>query len=946
MRLGRLNPRQGASYEVAHVGKHYRLRRYEGPGRAEGPPIVLIPPLMMTAEVYDVAPEASAAATLVAAGVDTWVVDFGSPEEEEGGMTRTLDDHIHSVDEAVDRVRSTTGRDVHLGGYSQGGMFAYQVAAYRRSEGIASLITFGSPVDIHRGLPKISTDLTARMIRGMRPFVEPTLKRVEGLPGILTSTGFKVMSFRKELGQIVDFLAKLHDRRALEKRENRRRFLGGEGFVAWPGPALLKFIEEFIVHNRMTSGGFVIDGRAITLADITCPILYFVGSRDDVARPPTVRAIKEAAPRATVYEVMIPAGHFGMVVGSTAMRESWPTVIEWLTWTEQEGGLPKLLAPEEPMVDDDAVIEDLAFGDGLDFELFYDVAIRTAESAWNWVGDTAEDAGDTFDQVRYQVPRLLKLRNIPDDDRISPSLALAKQAKKIPDGTVFIYKGRAITYAQADERVDHVVRGLIHSGVYPGERVGVFMRSRPSYLSTVGALCRLGAVPALMPPDLDTDELRRAVNVGELRFILTDPEHAERARDGFAGKVLVLGGGPDRDVVSGVVDMEQIDPARVKLPSWYRPNPGRAADLAMIFITIGQGRDRAAKITNRRWAFSTFGAAAACTLTPRDTVYCCLPLHHPAGHLVSVGAALVGGARLALATSFEPTVFWDEVRRSGSTVVFYAGEMVRELVDAPSRPGETGNPLRLFAGSGMRADVWRRVQARFDTGVLEFYAATENNAVLANASGKKLGALGRPLPGTAETAVGVWDFEAEDFARDQAGRILRAEVDEVGILLSRMSPTQPKPDEGRVVMDAFEPGDRWYVTRTLMRQDADGDFWFVDQLGNVIRTPDGPAFTRPIEDVLYELPAVQLAVVYGAENGGPAAPEAALLLRAGERFDPAELLDLLRQHGTAILRVVRIVRSIPMTDGYRPLKSELRKGRVDAERIYRYDEAAGAYVEL
>ncbi len=41
-----------------------------------------------------------------------------------------------------------TGSDVHLAGYSQGGMFAYQAAAFRRCKGIASLITFGSPVEL------------------------------------------------------------------------------------------------------------------------------------------------------------------------------------------------------------------------------------------------------------------------------------------------------------------------------------------------------------------------------------------------------------------------------------------------------------------------------------------------------------------------------------------------------------------------------------------------------------------------------------------------------------------------------------------------------------------------------------------------------------------------------------------------------------------------------
>ena len=94
--------------------------------------------MMLAAEVYDVSPATSAVTILRDHGADPWVVDFGIPEREEGGLERTLADHVIAISDAVDRVRSETGRDVHLGGYSQGGMFCYQTAAYRRNEGLSS----------------------------------------------------------------------------------------------------------------------------------------------------------------------------------------------------------------------------------------------------------------------------------------------------------------------------------------------------------------------------------------------------------------------------------------------------------------------------------------------------------------------------------------------------------------------------------------------------------------------------------------------------------------------------------------------------------------------------------------------------------------------------------------------------------------------------------------
>src|SRR5438105_4433378 len=235
----------------------------------------------------------------------------------------------------------------------------------------------------------------------------------------------------------------------------------------------------------------------------------------------------------------------------------------------------------------------------------------------------------------------------------------------------------------------------------------------------------------------------------------------------------------------------------------------------MVFVSSGRHEPpRAMRVSNRRWAFSALGAAAAATLTTRDTVYCCLPLHHPSGTLVAVGSALVGGARLALASSFDPQTFWDEVRRYGATIVYYAGEMCRRLVDAPPVLGEKNNPVRLFAGSGMRKDVWRRLVERFGpVGVLEMYASTEANTVLANARGKKLGSVGRPLPGSPEVAVAAWNFATDDFMRDGNGRLLRARLDEPGMLCARLSTRAGADvahiDPRRLLRDAFEPDDLW-----------------------------------------------------------------------------------------------------------------------------------------
>ncbi len=954
-RLGHFTDPQHAPYKIAHQTRIARLRRYGGDDhrpRVEAP-LLLIPPLMVTAEIYDVAPDISGVTALTAEGLDVWVVDFGSPEDEEGGMTRTLDDHIKAVSESIDFIRAATGRDVHLLGYSQGGMFAYQTAAYRRSDGVASLVTFGSPVDIHRNLPKIDDTIAGRVFELAQGALEKPLDKLEGLPGFLTSTGFKVLAAHKEVGQLVDFVRKLHDRQALEKREARRRFLGGEGFVAWPGPALRKFIDEFVVHNRMLSGGFVVDGRTVTLADITCPVLYFVGERDTIANDSAIRAIRGAAPHAEAFEVSMRAGHFGLVVGKHAMLFTWPTVASWIEWREGIGPKPSALAAPPPLQEpEEASFDDVDF----DVELFYRTIVGTLGAWWEKLGRSASDLGNQLDSLRWQVPRLSVLQQLEPETRISLGAALSEKAHADPDGTFFLWEGRAFSYSEADRRVDAVVRGLIRCGVHRGQTVAVLMGARPSYLSVIAALSRLGAVPLLLSPTRPREILEDAMRGAGVRFLVADPESASLGT-ALSDQVLALGGAnEERALPKGVIDMELIDPADVELPGWYEPNPGCARDLAMIMLTAGRGqKPRAAKITNQRWAFSAYGTAAACTLSPRDTVYCCLPLHHPAGMLVAVGGGLVGGSRLALATGLSVQRFWADVRRYGATVVFYAGEMLRELLRADPSAADNENPIRLFAGSGLRRDVWQQVADRFGpVGILEFYASTEGNAVLANASGEKVGSLGRRLPGSAEVALVRYDFIRDEFVRDEAGLLARCDDEEPGVLLAKLDPSHPlasvtggEESGRRLLQGVFGPDDTWFITWDVLVRDADGDFWFVDRASRMLRTERGVVATRTIEDGLYRFGGFRQVVVYGVEHQGAQHAAAVVATHGDQAVDLRawnEFASTLEP--TERPTWVKRVETIPMTDGFRPDKSVLEREPLDAgAELLVYDDHAQRYRE-
>ncbi|GAB3240546.1 acyl-CoA synthetase [Mycolicibacterium hippocampi] len=914
-------------FQIIESVPMYRLRRYFPPdsrpgAKPAGPPVLMVHPMMMSADMWDVTRDEGAVGILHKAGVDPWVIDFGSPDKIEGGMQRNLADHVVALSEAIDTIKLVTGRDVHLAGYSQGGMFAYQTAAYRRSKDLASIIGFGSPVDTLAALPM---NLPASLAPAAADFMaDHVFSRID-IPGWLARTGFQMLDPIKTAQSRLDFLRQLHDREALLPREQQRRFLASEGWIAWSGPAISELLKQFIAHNRMMTGGFSIHGDLVTLSDIDCPVLAVIGEVDDIGQPASVRGIKRAAPQADVYEFLIRAGHFGLVVGSKAATQTWPAVAAWVRWLDGGGEMPEGVSPM-PL----QPAENTESGVSLTSRVAHSTAAATemafslARSAAGALVAANKSARTLAVETARTLPRLARLGQVNDHTRISLGRIMSEQARDAPQGEALLFDGRVHTYEAVDRRINNVVRGLIGVGVRQGARVGVLMETRPSALVAIAALSRLGAVAVLMPPDAD---LATAARLGAVSEIITDPSNLDAAR-ALHMRVLVLGGGEARDLHladdADVVDMEKIDPDQVDLPGWYRPNPGLARDLAFIGFSTISGELIARQITNYRWALSAFGTASAANLGRSDTVYCLTPLHHQSGLLVSLGGAVVGGARVALSRGPCPERFLQEIRQYGVTVVSYTWAMLREVIDDPAFSLTGSHSVRLFIGSGMPAGLWKRVVEVFGPAqVVEFFATTDGQAVLANVAGAKIGSKGRPLPGGGEIALAAYDPEDNLILEDDRGFVRLAETDEVGVLLAH--PRGPVDPLASVKRGVFAPADTWVSTEYLFRRDEDGDYWLVDNRDAVIHTARGPVFAATVNDAVGRLGSVDMAVTYGVDAGELLAVTA-LALRPGGSVPSADLSEALAELPVGEAPdIVHVAPEMTLSATYRPLAGPLRQ---------------------
>ncbi|MCD2197657.1 AMP-binding protein [Actinomycetospora endophytica] len=922
---GFVTDEQYSPYEVVSSHPVYKLRRYFPDEVPPGAPVMLlVHALMITGDVWDIAPDTSAVAALHGMGIDVWTIDFGAPEHEPGGLERTLTDHALAVSDAVDEVSAVTGRDVVLGGQSQGGMFCYQVAAYRRGANIDSLVTFGSPVDTRAPMGVPMSPETATTLA--HAYLSSGLARRISIPGWAMRTATQMLTPIGVAKGKAQWYLNLHDRERLLPRERLRMYLDGQGWTAYAGPAFAELLEQFMVHNRMLEGGFVFRDRLVSLADIDVPILTVVGSTDLLATPPAVRGIRRAAPRAEVYELNIPIGHFGIIGGARARKVTWPTVGRWIHWRAGEGDLPEELVPANR-------IEEWNPGELSTVRRMIgaaaDLSVGSAARAISVATGALRGAEELVRAGVDQLARLRELGDVEPGTRISLGLLLDEAAQHDPGAIVYAFGDRVIRHGEFKHRVDSIVAVMLGLGVRPGERIGVRMASRPSALSALAAISRLGATAVLLRPEGD---LAREIRLGQVTRLVTDPENVPEA-EAEGVSCYVLGAGSERGDLPGyVIDMEDLDPERVRVPAWYRPNPREAADLAFVLFTGTGAATRDMLITNRRWALSARGAAEAAGLTATDTVYSVTPLHHSSAILHAMAGAIASGARLALASGPDPDTFWDEVRRYGATHVSYTWTSLRAITDGPPHPGEPDHPIRVFMGSGMPPGLWRRVAERFAPArVVEVYASAEGEAILANPDGGKVGCVGRPLRGTPEVRVVDYALASEEIVTGPDGYALQSRPEAVGLLVVRGRSSSRH--DAVPLRNLFDVGDVWLSTGDLFTRDADGDLWFVDRVRNVIRSVGGPVLPSVVSRALEGVPGVALATAYGVldDDAGEVVVGAVRPL-PGARLDAEAieraLRDVPRSQRPAYVQSVRI----PTTAWARPQVESLRRAGIPTPR--------------
>ena len=109
-----------------------------------------------------------------------------------------------------------------------------------------------------------------------------------------------------------------------------------------------------------------------------------------------------------------------------------------------------------------------------------------------------------------------------------PNIAdqLALHAVQRPTKTAIISGAQALSFREANARVEAAARALVQSGVAPGDIVGVALKDTPEHLLTLYAVARAGGVVLPMDCRWQPAEKQRVVAHFKPRCVLVEPGEA------------------------------------------------------------------------------------------------------------------------------------------------------------------------------------------------------------------------------------------------------------------------------------------------------------------------------------------------------------------------------------------------------------------------------------
>jgi len=508
-------------------------------------------------------------------------------------------------------------------------------------------------------------------------------------------------------------------------------------------------------------------------------------------------------------------------------------------------------------------------------------------------------------------------KRIKNNDSLNLAEYLKASASKYPEKTAVRHEGVETSFLELDRAANRLANGLISLGLSPGDRCMVMMPNSIHYITLYYALAKMGV--AMIPVSFlfRSHELTYILKDAAPKAFIGANPYLEEISSVFAANgapAITLALNPPAS--GGFKDLETAYADGDYFPLY----PTQADDTLNILYTSGTtGDPKGGMLTHGNLARNAaILARMRGTIEPDTVVIGALPLYHVYGITSVMNVSMYLGLTVELFTHFEPEAVIAVTEREARTIFFGVPTMLNRLIQAAEEhpPKRTSLKFCISGGASLPVEFIKRFETLFATKIHEGYGLTECPVCVENPYDRpaKPGSIGRPIP---EFSARIVADDGQELPPGGIGELLIKGPAVMKGYLNRPAATEETIREG------------WLHTGDIARMDDDRYIYIVDRKKDLVIRGGYNVYPREVEEVIYQIPEVSEAAVYGVPHPDLGEEIAAVVLpKEGARIDPEEIKAYVKERVAPYKypRIVTIVQEpLPKSGSGKILKKEIRK---------------------
>jgi long-chain acyl-CoA synthetase len=438
--------------------------------------------------------------------------------------------------------------------------------------------------------------------------------------------------------------------------------------------------------------------------------------------------------------------------------------------------------------------------------------------------------------------------------------SLGRAARYYPERTALASGGTRSTFRELHDRVARIAGSLSRHGFGVGDRLALLLPNEPEYIELLYACSWLGVVAV---------PLNTRLSPIEIDHILADASpHGLIRHSSLPVPTVQL-------PWQLALDEEPLD---VRSPSYPDAIYDPEAILALVYTSGTTGRPKGVVVTHEDILANIQHLNYWMPYREGAVYLHAAPMFHILDFPILFAAPAFGACQVTI-PKFSPQSFCETVERERVSHTILVPTMINMLTQFSELEKYDLTSLEDlgYGGSPMAPELIRRTREVLpDLKLVQGYGLSETGYLTAlldhEHTADRLKSCGRPCPGI---DVRVVDESGKEVGAGQTGELVAR-----GANVMRGYWKDPEETTRAFRNGLFRTGDLGY-------QDADGYFYILDRLKDMIVTGGENVYSGEVEAVIYELPAVREAAVFGIPD-----PEWGELVAACVVLKPGKTLSV------------------------------------------------------